>query len=345
MSLQQRIYDTALASLVLTGLMAGPVFAYQGDSGKPSDRNDLGAILEKLPPETRDRIRQEFERIREDANRMRREALEQGERVKAEAGDKARQLRREAEAQLERMRDELNQQREFAEANRQKDQPKVERRPDEPQVSVSREVRVEVRKDGDSKPQIQIFKDGKPVSAGEFQFEVNADHLNHDAQQMDLSKLPPEKREVIEKARAELKEAEARLRKAAENLAKAEGREKGSVMIFRADGPAGAVFMGKPGADGMPEIQLRGIPGDRLPRMVLPPRAMGDRMPRPPVGTPGPELKNEFPKQKRHWTRFSTSSKNFARNQTMTTTMMMMMTTRIIMKKRKTKSVVDPTLF
>ena len=103
MSLQQRIYDTALASLVLTGLMAGPVFAYQGDSGKPSDRNDLGAILEKLPPETRDRIRQEFERIREDANRMRREALEQGERVKAEAGDKARQLRREAEAQGHRL--------------------------------------------------------------------------------------------------------------------------------------------------------------------------------------------------------------------------------------------------
>lgn len=285
MSLQQRIYDTALASLVLTGLTTGSVFAYQGDSGKPSDRNDLGAILDKLPPETRDRIRQEIERIREDANRMKREALEQSERIQAEAGEKARALRREAEAQLERMR-------------RQKDQPKDESRPDEPKVSVSREVRVEVRKDGDSKPQIQIFKDGKPVSAGEFQVDIKDNLAGHDAQHLDLSKLPPEKREVIEKARAELKEAEARLRKAAENLAKAEGREKGSVMIFRADGP-GAVIMGKPGAEGMPEIQLRGIPGDRLPRMPLPPGAMRDRLPRPPVppaGAPGPELEKRVSK-------------------------------------------------
>lgn len=285
MSLQQRIYETALASLVLTGLTTGSVLGYQRDSGKPSDRNDLGAILEKLPPETRDRIRQEFERIREDANRMRREALEQGKRIQAEASEKARELQREAEVQLERMR-------------RQTDQPKVESRPDEPQVSVSREVRVEVRKDGDNKPQIQIFKDGKPVSAGEFQFEVKADHAGHDAQHLDLSKLPPEKREVIEKARAELKEAEARLRKAAENLAKAEGREKGNVMIFRADGP-GALIMGKPGAEGLPEIQLRGIPGDRLPRMPLPPGAMRDRLPRPPVppaDAPGPELEKRVSK-------------------------------------------------
>ena len=166
-------------------------------------------------------------------------------------------------------------------------------------------MRVEVRKEGDGEPQVQIFENGKPVQGFGLQsqpgvkFDVQM-HPNH-PHEMDLSKLPPEKREVIEKARKEFKDAEAKLKAAAEKLAKAEGRDHSNVVILRADGPGaagmahGQVFVIP--ADGQPPIHMR-EPGLRLPNIPLPPGVgLSDRMPRPPgAGRGNPDLEKRVSK-------------------------------------------------
>ncbi|MFM1801439.1 MAG: hypothetical protein RJA81_791 [Planctomycetota bacterium] len=261
------------------------VYSQSEEGSKPAkapERSDIGALLEKVPPELRERMTQELERVRAEAERIRRESMEKGERIQAEATERARQIRRDAEAQLERVRDEINRTREAAEARRERENhgEKVET-PRNP-TTFSREVRVEVRKENGGKPEVKVFENGKPLPS-DAPITV---HVVPEGEKSgigpDLSKLPAEKRALIEKARDEFKKAQENLKKAAENLAKAEGREKANIMIFRADGP-GAVFMAKPGAEGVPQIQLRGIPADRLPHLPLPPGARGDRIPLPPV--------------------------------------------------------------
>lgn len=272
--------------LALPIFMATANVYSQGEEGskpaKAPERSDIGALLEKVPPELRERMTQELDRVRAEAERIRRESMEKGERIQAEAAERARQIRRDAEAQLERVRDEINRTREAAEARRERENhgEKVES-PRNP-TTFSREVRVEVRKENGGKPEVKVFENGKPLPS-DAPITV---HVVPEGEKSgigpDLSGLPAEKRALIEKARDEFKKAQENLKKAAENLAKAEGREKANIMIFKADGP-GAVFMAKPDAEGLPQIQLRGIPADRLPHLPLPPGARGDRMPLPPI--------------------------------------------------------------
>lgn len=298
--MHSRFYKFMGSGLLLAALTASPALAWPDEAEKPSDKpsdksaekKDLGAILEKLPPEIRERVKAELERVREETNQIRREAAERGERLLDEATAKANELRRSAEKEL----DQLIRQQAEAQEKARAGKPELPPVPSKPKEAGKErhEVRVEVRKEGDAKPEVHVFRDGQPVSPlifgiGASEFPANGMLYGY----VDLSKFPPEKRAEIEKARAEFKRAVGHLREAEANLAKAEGRELGQVMIFRRDGrgmPGGVV------PPGLPPIGV--IPGDRLPNIPLPPGAMGDRLPLAPIQRqgPGPELENRVSK-------------------------------------------------
>ena len=302
--------------LMLTSLSGSSVWAFpdekpRGDrpAGEARAADELERILSKLPPEARERITAEIRRAREQAEkaraeignearrlkeqaeiearrmkeqieRARAEVMEKAERAAAQAKEEAMRARAEAEKQVNRMREEASQ-RERAAASRREEAAKREeasRRDGERRVEEHREVRVEVRKDGDKEPQVTIIENGRQVDPAKAR-EMIAKVVPGGP--VDLSKLPPEKREVIERARRDMKEAEERLKVAAEKLAKAEGRENGGagVMMFRVEGPGGLKM------EGQPNIQLRMVPGDRIPNIPLPPGvgAMGGRLPAQPI--------------------------------------------------------------
>ena len=301
---------------VLSGLSVSSLYAWPDE--KPRENQaaaDLERILDKLPPEARERIKTEIRKAREQAERAQAELGNEARRVREEAeraGDEAREAvnraRAEAERQINRVREEMAQkEREVAnrreQANSRAEAARRENagpRDGERRVEERREVRVEVLKDGDKEPQVKITENGRPVDPDKAKSMIAT---IVPGQPLDLSKLPPEKREVIERARRDLKEAQERLKIAAEKLAKAEGREPGQagVMMFRVDGPGGMKMM-----EGSPNIQLRMVPGDRLPNMPLPPGlgAMGGRLPGQPIVPvpgmaipgPGPEIERRLSK-------------------------------------------------
>lgn len=327
-------FRRALAlGLMLTSLSSSSVWAFpdekpKGDRpGGESNRatEELERLLSKLPPETRERINTEIRRAREQAERARAEIgnearrlkeqaeiearrmkeqverarveiMEKAERAAAQAKAEAQRARAEAELQVNRMREEVGQ-RERAAANRREEAAKREeapRRDGDRRVEERREVRVEVRKDGDKEPQVKITENGRPVEGDKARAMIAKVVPGGP---VDLSKLPPEKREIIERARRDMKEAEERLKVAAEKLAKAEGRENGGagVMMFRVEGPGGLKM------EGQPNIQLRMVPGDRIPNIPLPPGAMmGGRLPAQPIMPmppgAGPELERRVSK-------------------------------------------------
>lgn len=302
----------------LSGAMAFP-------DDKPKEQaSDLASILEKLPPDVRERLIAEIDRVRAEAEKLKVEAIERGEKLKIEATKRLEEMKRDAQERMERVEVELRRKAETAESNAREQIEKaraqaevarqralmaaekgraeaakehdkhhgegdrVEKKSvtEERSVIVSgvplgdgkkseiKEMRVEVtRKDGQEKPVVRIFKDGKEVKSDElpegFVFEglPKLDVL----QEVNLEKLEPEKRAEIERARGELKSAQERLRVAAEKLAKIQGGTRGNIMVFRADGKEA--------------MNLRSFMGDRLPGVPLPPGAMGrgDRLPKPPI--------------------------------------------------------------
>lgn len=302
----------------LSGAMAFP-------DDKPKEQgSDLASILEKLPPDVRERLIAEIDRVRAEAEKLKAEAIERGEQLKVEATKRLEEMKRDAQERMERVEVELRRKAESAEAGarqqiekaraqaevarkqaleaaekaraeaaKQHDQHhgeghNVEKKSvtEERQVIVRgvpsgdgkkgeiKEMRVEVtRQDGQEKPVVRIFKDGKEVKSDElpagFVFEEmpKIDALREG----NLEKLPPEKRAEIEKARIELKEAQEKLRVAAEKLAKMQGGKSGNVMVFR--------------GEGMGPINVRPFMGDRVPGVPLPPGAVGrgDRLPKPPI--------------------------------------------------------------
>ena len=307
MSDWKRNARASVAGLMLVSMTTEAAFGYPDDKDKP--KSDLTSVLEKVPPEVREKIKAEMDKIRAEAEKVRNQAMEiqkdariKGERIQRDAMQRAEEIQRDAKVQIERVQNEVKR----AMEARDKQADRNQDRPDGGQRNeVRREMRVEVRKEGDGEPQVQIFENGKPVQGFGLQsqpgvkFDVQM-HPNH-PHEMDLSKLPPEKREVIEKARKEFKDAEAKLKAAAEKLAKAEGRDHSNVVILRADGPGaagmahGQVFVIP--ADGQPPINMR-EPGLRLPNIPLPPGVgLSDRMPRPPgAGRGNPDLEKRVSK-------------------------------------------------
>ena len=311
MSDWKRNARASVAGLMLVSMTTEAAFGYPDDKDKP--KSDLTSVLEKVPPEVREKIKAEMDKIRAEAEKVRNQAMEiqkdariKGERIQRDAMQRAEEIQRDAKQQIERVQNEVRRAMEARERD-QDHENHADRRDGRPQRNeVRREMRVEVRKEGDGEPQVQIFENGKTVqgfglqSQPDVKFDVQM-HPNHPPE-MDLSKLPPEKREVIEKARKEFKEAEGKLKAAAEKLAKAEGRDHSNVVILRTDGPGaagvahGQVFVMP--ADGQPHMDFRGGPGLRLPNIPLPPGVgLGDRMPRPPVPASGnPELEKRVSK-------------------------------------------------
>lgn len=304
MSNWKRNARASVAGLMLVSMTTNAAFGYPDDKDKP--KSDLNSVLEKVPPDVRAKIKAEMEKIRSEAEKVRNQAMEiqkdariQGERIQRESMHRAEEIQRDAKQQIERVQNEVRRAMEARERDHQgHDRPA--------QSEVRREMRVEVRKEGDGEPRVQIFENGKPVQGdvahGRPATRVDV-QMHPQPSEMDLSKLPPEKREVIEKARKEFKEAESKLKAAAEKLAKAEGREHSNVVILRTDGP-GKMGMG-PGQvfvmpEGQPPIGFGGGPGLRLPNMPLPPGVgLGGRMPRTPaaLAAPGnPELEKRVSK-------------------------------------------------
>jgi gas vesicle protein len=307
MSDWKRNARASVAGLMLVSMTTGAAFGYPEDKDKP--KSDLTSVLEKVPPEVREKIKAEMDKIRAEAEKVRNQAMEiqkdariKGERIQRDAMQRAEEIQRDAKVQIERVQNEVRRAMEARDK-----QAHHNHGPDGGQRNeVRREMRVEVRKEGDGEPQVQIFENGKPVQGNVVQGQPGMKldvqmHPNHPPE-MDLSKLPPEKREVIEKARKEFKDAEGKLKAAAEKLAKAEGRDHSNVVILRADGPGSAGMMAHGQvfvipADGQPPIDMRG-PGLRLPNIPLPPGVgLSDRMPRPPAAGPGnPELEKRVSK-------------------------------------------------
>lgn len=303
---------TTLAGLMMAGMASGVALGYP--EGGDKAKNDLAAALEKVPPEVREKVKAEFDKIRAEAEKMRDQAMEaqkqarqhleqfekdakiQAERIQRSAKAEVERVQRDAMAQIERVQNEVRRAMEAREhqanAPRVVEGQKLAEIPNgegRPRQEVRREMRVEVRKEGDGEPKVMVFENGKPLPPDAAQGRVN---LQFKAPEIDLSKLPPEKREAIEKARKEFKEAEARFDEANKKLAKAEGREPRAIVIGEGH------FIGKPvtvinvpGQEGMGRVEVRGFAvGDRLPGMPLPPGAIvrGDRLPRPPVPPAAP---------------------------------------------------------
>lgn len=299
---------TALAGLVMAGMTSGVAFGYPDEREKP--KNDLGAVLENVPPEIRQKLKAEIEKVRAEAEKVRNEAMEaqkaartRMEQMEREIRGQAERVQRDAKQQIERIQNDVRRQMEARERERYADreaQAKKAHGDVEPQRNeVRREMRVEVRKDGDGEPKVQIFENGKPVDPNTVDVRGRMNGLAF-VPEMDLSKLPPEKREAIEKARKEFKEAQVRMKEAAEKLAKTEGREQRNVIIMTdvtAHGDVGHI---------LPQIQVQGVPiqpgammrGDRLPGMPIPPGVVvqGDRLPRPPLPPINPELEKRVSK-------------------------------------------------
>lgn len=303
---------TTLAGLMMAGMASGVSQAYPEGGDKP--KNDLGAMLEKVPPEVREKVKAEFERIRAEAEKVQHQAMEaqkqarqhleqfekdakaQAERIQRNAKAEVERIQRDAREQIERVQNEVRRAMEAREREHNAGRPvesqklaDFEKGEGRQRQEVRREMRVEVRKEGDGEPQVRVFENGKPLPPDAAHGRVN---MQFKAPEIDLSKLPPEKREAIEKARKEFKEAEARFDEANKKLAKAEGREPRAIVIGEGQ------FIGKPveiinipGHDGQARIEVRGFAvGDRLPGMPLPPGAVvrGDRLPRPPVPPAAP---------------------------------------------------------
>jgi hypothetical protein len=287
---QTKTKRVLMSGAMVLGLSAATASAFPDEKEQDRDRSsDLGAVLEKLPPEVREKLIVEIERLKIEAERLKKEAMAKGEEIKRDAMKVVEEVKRDAQVRMERAEAEVRRQmesvertrRESAEARHHAEHAHEEgdhaahaeaKDKDKKARTTERRVHVDVRKEGEGKAVMRVFEDGKEVTVKEIPADMFIEGSQKIAllREMDLSKLPPEKRAAIEKARAELKEAEARMRAAAETLAKAEGRERSEVMIFR--------------GQNMPSMDLRSFTGDRVPGVPLPPGAgRADRMPRPPV--------------------------------------------------------------
>ena len=295
---------TAMAGLVMAGMTSGVAFGYPDVKEKP--KGDLGAVLEKVPPEVREKLKAEFEKIRAEAEKVRAEAMEAQKQARArienlerEAKTQVERVQRDAKEQVERVHNEVRRQMEAMQRDRNAARvvegqklAEVKEGDGRPRQEIRREMRVEVRKEGDGEPKVQIFENGKPVDPATVDIRGRSNLLPL-LPEVDLSKLPPEKRQAIEKARKEFKEAEVRFREASEKLAKTEGGNQPKVMVFT-DVTSGTAVL-----QGQPHIEVRAIPlGDRLPGMPLPPGAVvrGDRLPAAPVPPANPELERRVSK-------------------------------------------------
>lgn len=343
---------TLTAGAMIFGLGMSGAVAYPDDKAKEQG-GDLSAILEKLPPDIREKLIVEIDRLRVEAERLKAESLERAERLKVDAAKKIEEMKRDAQERLEQIEVQLRSKAESAEAmareqilkaraqaelakaqaqeaaakaRAQAEKHHAEHQGDhhadhhaegdhhakksvteERRVIVRevpggegkngevQEMRVEVvKEDGQEKPVVRIFKDGKEIKAdqlpGGLVIEDDLPKVDVLREAANLDKLPPEKRAEIEKAREELKMAQEKLRIAVEKLAKLQGGRQGNVMIFR--GQAGG------------PIEVRPFMGDRLPGVPLPPGAVGraDRLPRPPLPPmmpqppASPELENRISK-------------------------------------------------
>ena len=292
----------AVAGLMMAGMASGVAFGYPDVKEKP--KGDLGAVLEKVPPEVREKLKAEFEKIRAEAEKVRAEAMEAQKQARArienlerEAKTQVERVQRDAKEQVERVHNEVRRQMEAMQRDRNAARvvegqklAEVKEGEGRQRQEIRREMRVEVRKEGDGEPMVQIFENGKPVDPATVDLRGRLNPMVSSPEK-DLAKLPPEKREAIEKARKEFKEAEARFKAAAEKLAKTDGGNQPKVMVFT-DVTSGTAVL-----QGQPHIEVRAIPlGDRLPGTPLPLGAVivGDRLPRPPVqpfGPGHPELK------------------------------------------------------
>ena len=307
----KRMAGTVMAGLMLAGIATGPIFGYPDDKPKDKPKTDVSSVLEKLPPDVREKIKAEMDRIRSESEKLRAQVIDiqqdarlHAERVQKETMARVEEIQQGAKRNEERMQNEMRRQLESREREQNQDRAREREknqdrerqaqrspaRPDaEARQEVRREVRVEVRKEGDSEPKVQIFENGKPVAPDQMRGRVGM-NLNFQAKppELDLSKLPPEKRQVIEKARKEFKEAEVKFRESAERLAKAEGRDQPGGFPVMPGMANGQIFvMPNAGPNGQPNMQLRAFPGGRLPGMPLPPGAgRGDRLPRQPMVAP-----------------------------------------------------------
>ncbi len=297
----KRMAGTVMAGLMLAGIATGPIFGYPDDKPKDKPKTDVSSVLEKLPPDVREKIKAEMDRIRSESEKLRAQVMDiqkdarlHAERFQKETMARVEEIQQGAKRNEERMQNEMRRQLESREREQNQDRERQAQRssarPDaEARQEVRREVRVEVRKEGDSEPKVQIFENGKPVAPDQMRGRVG---MNLDIQakppELDLSKLPPEKRQVIEKTRKEFKEAEVKFRESAERLAKAEGRDQPGGFSVMPGMANGQIFvMPNAGPNGQPNMQLRAFPGGRLPGMPLPPGAgRGDRLPRQPMVAP-----------------------------------------------------------
>lgn len=312
-----------LAAVIMTlGIAMPAVMAFPDDKPK-QEGGDLAAILEKLPPDVRDRLIKEIDRVRVEAERLKAEAMERGEQLRIEAAKRIEDVKRDAQERLERVevelrrkaesaertaREQLDKARDQAEAARVKareadESARREARPEgrdrrsgaegDRDRAESRQMRVEVRSEnGEENAVVRIFQDGKEIkpdgnSAMVFEAMPKVGLMPG----VDLEKLPPEKRAEFEKARDELKLAQEKLRIAMEKMAKLQGGKQENVMIYR--------FEGKE------PVMIRPPMGDRLPGLPLPPGPAGraDRLPRqsimpnPPIQPPAPpELERRISK-------------------------------------------------
>ncbi len=308
------------AGTMIFGLGMSGAMAFPDDKAKEQG-GDLSAILEKLPPEIREKLLVEIERLRVEAEKLKVEASKKIEEMKRDAQERLEQVEVQlrsradsadavakeqllkARAQVELAKSQAQEAAAKARAQAEKlhaehagdhhadhaDGDHVSRKSvtEERRVIVrgvpggdgknaqTQEMRVEVvKEDGQEKPVVRIFKDGKEIKGDQLPGGIviedmpKVDALREAA---NLEKMPPEKRAEFEKARDELKQAQEKLRLAAEKLAKIQGGKQGNVMIFR-------------GQAGEP-IEIRPFMGDRVPGVPLPPGAVGraDRLPRPPL--------------------------------------------------------------
>ncbi|MBI1321980.1 hypothetical protein GC170_02165 [bacterium] len=327
---QRMAHTRALAAgAMIFGLGVSGAMAFPDDKAKEQG-GDLSAILEKLPPEVREKLLAEIERLRDEAEKLKVDSLERAERLKSDAAKKIEEMKRDAQERLEQVEVQLRSKAESAEAIAKEQilkaraQAELARSQAQEAAAKARaeaeklhadhagkhhaegdhvakksvteertvivrgvpsgdgkngevqEMRVEiVKEDGQDKPVVRIFKDGKEVKAdqlpGGLVIEEEMPKVDVLREAANLEKLPPEKRAELEKAREELKTAQEKLRIAAEKLAKLQGGKQGNVMIFR----------GQPGVP----VEIRPFMGDRVPGVPLPPGAVGraDRLPRPPL--------------------------------------------------------------
>lgn len=103
------------AGAMIFGLGVSGAMAFPDDKAKEQG-GDLSAILEKLPPDIREKLLVEIERLREEAEKLKAESLERAERLKSDAARKIEEMKRDAQERLEQVEVQLRSKADSAEA-------------------------------------------------------------------------------------------------------------------------------------------------------------------------------------------------------------------------------------